>query len=158
MSTPYYPQCNGLVEKTNGLLCGSLSKLVDTNKRKWDVRVLEVLWAYRTTHKISLGFTLFQLVYGVEAILPIELEITSLRTSFSRMCNKEETHAQRLVQLETLEEKRLQALQHLEATQQRRKARYDALIKKKKKPELKEGSLVMKYDGRVEKRLDKKLL
>ena len=34
MLTPYYPQCNGLVEKTNGLLCGSLSKLVDTNKRK----------------------------------------------------------------------------------------------------------------------------
>ena len=144
--------------KTNGLLCGSLSKLVDTNKRKWDVHVSEVLWAYRTTHKLSLGFTPFQLVYGVEAILPIELEITSLRTSFSRMCNKEETHAQRLVQLETLDEKRLQALQHLEATQQRRKARYDALIKKKKKPELKEGSLVMKYDGRVEKRLDKKLL
>ena len=38
--------------------------------------------------------------------MPIELEITSLRTSFSRMCNKEETHAQRLVQLETLDEKR----------------------------------------------------
>ena len=97
MSTPYYPQCNGLVEKTNGLLCGSLSKLVDTNKRKWDVHVSEVLWAYRATHKLSLGFTHFQLVYGVEAILPIELEITSLHTSFSRMCNKEEAHVQRLV-------------------------------------------------------------
>ena len=158
MSTPYYPQCNGLVEKTNGLLCGSLAKLVDAKKRKWDVHLPEVLWAYRTTHKLSLGFTPFQLVYGVEAILPIELEITSLCTSFARRKDDKETHAQRLVQLEVLDEKRLQALQTLEAAQQRRKAKHDTLTKKRKKAEIKEGSLVMRYDGRVEKRLDKKLL
>ena len=59
ISTLYHPQYNGLVEKTNGLLCGSLSKLLDTIKKKWDVHVLEVLWAYRITHKLSLGFTYF---------------------------------------------------------------------------------------------------
>ena len=75
VSSPYYPQCNGLVERTNGLLCSSLGKLVHEKKRRWDKHVPEVLWAYRTTHKLAIGFTPFQLVYGMEAVLPIELEI-----------------------------------------------------------------------------------
>jgi len=37
------------------------------------------LWAYRTTVKASTGFTPFQLVYGLEAVLPIECEISSLQ-------------------------------------------------------------------------------
>ena len=37
------------------------------------------LWAYRTSVKTSIGFTPFQLVYGLEAVLPIECEISSLK-------------------------------------------------------------------------------
>jgi hypothetical protein len=37
------------------------------------------LWAYHTSVKSSMGFTPFQLVYGIEAILLIECEIPSLK-------------------------------------------------------------------------------
>ena len=37
------------------------------------------LWAYRTSVKTSTGFTPFQLIYGLEAVLPIECEISSLK-------------------------------------------------------------------------------
>lgn len=88
---------------------------------------------------------------------PVYYASRQLTDAEERLDDKE-THAQRLVQLEVLDEKRLQALQTLEAAQQQRKAKHDTLTKKRKKAEIKEGSLVMRYDGRVEKRLDKKLL
>jgi len=37
------------------------------------------LWAYRTAYKGTTEFSPFQLVYGQEAILPIEFEIPILR-------------------------------------------------------------------------------
>ena len=37
------------------------------------------LWAYRTSVRNATGFTPFQLVYGLEAILPIQCEIPSLK-------------------------------------------------------------------------------
>ena len=41
--------------------------------------LFSVLWAYRTSVKTSTCFTPFQLVYGLEAVLPIECEIPSLQ-------------------------------------------------------------------------------
>jgi len=39
--------------------------------------LFSALWAYRTTVKTSTGFTPFQLVYGLKAVLSIECEIPS---------------------------------------------------------------------------------
>ena len=41
--------------------------------------LFSALWAYRTSIKSATGFTLFQLVYDLEATLPIECEIPSLK-------------------------------------------------------------------------------
>ena len=41
--------------------------------------LFSALWAYRTSTKTATGFTPFQLVYGLEAVLPIECEILSLQ-------------------------------------------------------------------------------
>ena len=41
--------------------------------------LLLALWEYRTSVKTSTGFTPFQLVYGLEVVLPIECEIPSLK-------------------------------------------------------------------------------
>ena len=40
-----------------------------------------VLWAYYTTYKITIGTTPFQLVYGLNAILPIEFLVPTLRVA-----------------------------------------------------------------------------
>jgi hypothetical protein len=37
-----------------------------------------VLWAYRTFVKTTTGFSPFQLIYRLEAVLPIECQILSL--------------------------------------------------------------------------------
>ena len=53
--------------------------MVSAHKSNWHVQLFSTLWAYRTSAKTATGFTPFQLVYGLEVVLPIECEIPSLR-------------------------------------------------------------------------------
>ncbi|XP_058111219.1 uncharacterized protein LOC131254243 [Magnolia sinica] len=69
--TPYYPPANGLAEAFNKTIVKILKKTVAGNKRDWDEKLQEALWAYRTTHRTTTKVTLYSLVYGVEANMPI---------------------------------------------------------------------------------------
>jgi hypothetical protein len=78
-SSPYYPQENGQVEAINKVLKTMIQRMVGENKTSWHLQLFSTLWAYRTSVKTATGFTPFQLVYGIEAVLPIECEIPSLK-------------------------------------------------------------------------------
>ena len=78
-STPYYPQSNGQVEAVNKILVTMLQRTVDMHKSNWHLMLFLALWAYQTSLKDATGFTPFQLVYGLEATLPIECEIPLLK-------------------------------------------------------------------------------
>ncbi|MCO5598280.1 hypothetical protein L7F22_052372 [Adiantum nelumboides] len=54
-SSPYYPQCNGSVEKVNGMICKIITKHVGDKAQKRDLHLNAALWAYRTSFKASLG-------------------------------------------------------------------------------------------------------
>ena len=100
-SSPYYPQCNGLVEKVNGgMICKIITKHVGDKAQTWDRHLNAALWAYRTSFKASLGYTPFHLVYGQEAILPIEVELSSLRVLVKENGNVKEKLKQRILDLE----------------------------------------------------------
>src|SRR5881227_655600 len=71
LSSPYHPQTNGLVERFNRTLCESLAK-VSGKENEWDKHIESVLFAYRTTKHNTTKKTPFFMVYGREAILPIE--------------------------------------------------------------------------------------
>src|SRR6266480_106051 len=71
LSAPYYPQTNGLVERFNRTLCESLAK-VSEKENQWDEHIESVLFAYRTIKHNTTKKTPFYMVYGREAILPIE--------------------------------------------------------------------------------------
>jgi len=40
-----------------------------------------ILWAYRTTSRVSTGETPFNLVYGTKALIPVEVVVRSPRLS-----------------------------------------------------------------------------
>ncbi|KAA0049833.1 uncharacterized protein E5676_scaffold118G00390 [Cucumis melo var. makuwa] len=75
----YNTAVNGLTEAFNKTLCNLLKKIVSKSKRDWQERINGALWAYRTTHRTSIGVTPYSLGYGVEVVLPLEREIPSLR-------------------------------------------------------------------------------
>eukprot|EP00253_Pinus_taeda_P018971 PITA_18971 len=83
-----------------------------------------VLWEYRTSVKTSTSFTPFQLVYGLEAVLPIECEILSLQIAIELLpaTSEEEKH---LLYLAQLDENRRDATLAIETHAKRIKAQYD---------------------------------
>ena len=54
----------------------------------------EAKWAYNITHKMATGHTPFELVYGTEAVLPLEIELPTLRiTSEQQLSTNEKMKA-----------------------------------------------------------------
>jgi len=66
------------VESKNKTILQNLEKRLTDAEGKWKEILPGVLWAYRTILKSSTGATQFSLVYGTEAIIPIEVGESSL--------------------------------------------------------------------------------
>jgi transposase InsO family protein len=146
--TPYHPRANGQTEKTNGILCKIITKTVQGSNTDWDQRVFDALWAYRTAYKVTTKHTPFQLVYGQEAILPIELEIPSLRIAIDHRMSDLNSLRHRYAMLEKLNETRAEAYLNTVAMQNRRKSFYDWKLSPKT---LNPNDLVLLYDSRFQK-------
>jgi hypothetical protein len=58
-----------------------LKKVVGENKKSCDSKIKYAVWADRITTKTSIGKTPFELVYGFEAKLLVNLQILILRFS-----------------------------------------------------------------------------
>ncbi|XP_059277863.1 uncharacterized protein LOC132032067 [Lycium ferocissimum] len=118
-SSMYHAAANGLAEAFNKTLCNLLKKVVSKSKKDWHERMEEALWAYRTTYRTPTQATPYSLAYGVEAVLPLERQIPSLRLAIQEGLTEEENARLRLAELEALDEKRPEAQQNLECYQAR---------------------------------------
>ena len=81
----------------------------------------------------------------MEATLPTEYEVESLRIAIGTRLTTEQSLKNRLTDLEELDERRRMAAQHIEAIQRRRKRTFD---KRHKKQALQLGMMVMIQDAR----------
>ena len=72
-TTPYHPQCDGLVERWNRTLLQSLATSVSDHPENWDEFVQKICMAYNTSVHPTTGFTPFFLMFGRQAKLPVDL-------------------------------------------------------------------------------------
>ena len=77
-SSSFYLQENGQVEAVNKTLETILKCIINIAQSNWHIMLYPALWAYQTNVKTATGFSPFQLVHGVEAVTPVECEISSL--------------------------------------------------------------------------------
>jgi len=72
-SSVEHPQTNGQAEVANKVILVELRKRLDSAKGRWPEELVEVLWAYRCTPQSSTNKSLFSLVYGADAMIPVEI-------------------------------------------------------------------------------------
>jgi len=58
-----------------------LAKVVEVhvNFCDWDLKIHHVVWVYNATYKTATWYSPFRLTYGMEVLLPIKLEVMTLR-------------------------------------------------------------------------------
>ncbi|XP_054781876.1 uncharacterized protein LOC129289081 [Prosopis cineraria] len=77
-SAPYRPQMNRAVKAVNKNIKKIIEKMTVTYK-DWHEMLPYALHGYHATVRTSIGVTPYFLVFGMEAVTPIEMEIPSLR-------------------------------------------------------------------------------
>ena len=78
-SSPGHPQANGQTEVINQILLKLIKARLEGAKGAWPEELPKVLWTYRTTARTLTGETPFKLIFGIEAVIPIEVGMSSLR-------------------------------------------------------------------------------
>ena len=98
-------------------------------KGAWPEELPSFLWAYRTTARTPTGETPFNLTYGTEIVIPVEVGLTSLRREFF----DEQINDDQLKQnLDYLDEVRDQASQRMAKYQQKMAEYYNRRVKLKR--------------------------
>ena len=74
-----HPQTNGQVEPANRVLLRGLKRRLEKAKGTWVEEVPRIVWAYHTTPKSTIRETPFSLVYGSDAMIPVDIQESSPR-------------------------------------------------------------------------------
>ncbi|KAL4334445.1 hypothetical protein GQ457_07G008210 [Hibiscus cannabinus] len=82
-------------------------------RKDWSSKLDEALWAYRTIFKTSLGMSPFKIVYGKASHVPVELEHKAFWAIKKLNMDAQLAGEKRLLELNELEEFRLQAYEIL---------------------------------------------
>ena len=125
-STPAYPQGNGQAEAVNKVIVSGLKKRLDDAKGRWVEELLYVLWTYRITPRRSTGEIPFSMSYGAEAVIPIEVGFSTLRT---QLFNPNDNDKLLERSLDLIEERRENTMVQLEYYQHKLKQGYNAKVR-----------------------------
>lgn len=123
-SSPYWPKMNGVIEAANKNINKIAQKMVRTYK-DWHEMLPFALHGYRTSILTSTKENPFSLVYGMEVVMPIKVEIPSLRVIMEVDLDEAEWVQSRHDQLNLIDEKRFMVVCHSQLYHRRLKRAFD---------------------------------
>uniref|UniRef100_A0A2N9FPR8 Integrase catalytic domain-containing protein n=1 Tax=Fagus sylvatica TaxID=28930 RepID=A0A2N9FPR8_FAGSY len=137
-SSPGHPQANGQVEVTNRSLLKLIKTRLEGAKGLWPEELPSILWAYRTTVRIPTGETPFRMTFGSEAVVPVEIGLTSFRTlAYDGQKNEEQLR----LNLDLIDEVRETAEARMKRYQEKMARHYNSKVKPR---QLSIGDLVLR--------------
>jgi hypothetical protein len=68
-----------LAESSNKILKNIIKKVLSENKKTWHVHLNYALWENQIGTKKSIGMSSFQMVYGIDVVLPINLALLVMK-------------------------------------------------------------------------------
>jgi hypothetical protein len=113
-SSPYYAQANGQAEASNKVLLEIIKKRIEDNMRRWHEKLSEALWAHRTSRYGATKVTPFELVYGQEAVLPVEIGLQNLRVTGQDSLSAKEYHELLMDKIDDVPKSRFKVLEEIE--------------------------------------------
>ncbi len=103
--------------------------------------------------KTGTGFTPYHLVYGKEALLPVEVELPAVKMLEKLLGSSNDAFQERLLSLQEAQLDRIRALEHYEQMQDKALAKINEKFKGKG---IKKDDLVLRYNSKLDKTFQKK--
>ncbi len=73
-----YPQSNRQADVSNKVILDGIKKRLEDAKGRCVENLPSVMWTHRTTKRKSTEETPYALAYGVEAIIPLEIDLPTI--------------------------------------------------------------------------------
>ena len=144
----FHPQANGLVERGHDAIVNSLAKYCSDQPQEWVKHLPLALWADCISIRRSTGYSPFELVYGQECLLPIELSVESWGTiDWDEVQTREDLILARMKQLDQRKINESQASLNLQNSRKSNKSYFDQHHRLRSElQQLHVGDLVLLYN------------
>jgi hypothetical protein len=130
-SSAYYTQANGRAESSNKTLIKLIKKKIEENPKRWHEVLSKALWAHHISKHSATKVTPFELVYGQEVILLMEVILDALGIAQQNELSALDYHNLILNRLDEVLDERVKALGEIKRDKLRVARAYNKRVKEK---------------------------